>query len=129
MTWIDANGIAFTPRGEVAGLVQVAADGAPTQVLTDPNLPAHEQKFITPEMVQALLTLAPDIPAGMPMIFDPVYGMGWQDPRGWIVYFGQNAIDIPLKMSVYTAILNTLTLKGVQPSLISVEYLNAPFYK
>ena len=28
MTWIDENGIAFTPRGEVPGLVQVSANGA-----------------------------------------------------------------------------------------------------
>jgi hypothetical protein len=63
------------------------------------------------------------------MICDPQYGMGWQDPRGWTVYFGQNAKDILMKKVVYKTILDTLTLQGVQPSLISVEYLNAPFYK
>jgi len=65
----------------------------------------------------------------MSMIFDPVYGMGWQDPRGWTVYFGQDSQDIPMKTVVYNAIVDTLTQQGVQPSLISVEYLNAPFYK
>jgi hypothetical protein len=129
VTWIDANGVAFTPLGEVTGLVQVAANGAPTQVPLDPALPLYEQKFIPPEMVQALLSLAPVVPAGMPMIFDPQHGMGWQDPRGWTVYIGQNAKDIPMKKDVYKAIVDTLTLQGVQPSLISVEYLNAPFYK
>jgi hypothetical protein len=129
VTWIDASGVAFMPRGEVPGLVQVTANGAPTQVPPDPALPLYEQKFIAPEMVQALTVLAPDDPAGMPMIFDPQYGMGWQDPRGWTVYFGQNAKDIPMKKAVYQAIVDTLTLQGVQPSLISVEYLNAPFYK
>jgi hypothetical protein len=34
-----------------------------------------------------------------------------------------------MKKDVYKAILETLTLQGVQPSLISVEFLNAPFYK
>ena len=129
VTWIDATGMAFTPRGEVPGLIQVAANGAPAQVPPDPALPLHEQKFIAPEMVQALLALAPDVPAGMPMIFDPNYGLGWQDPRGWTTYFGQNAKDVPMKKMVYNAILDTLTLQGVQPSLVSVEYLNAPFYK
>jgi cell division protein FtsQ len=128
VTWIDASGVAFTPRGEVPGLIQVAANGAPAQV-PDPTLPIYKQEFIEPEMIKALVELADDVPAGMPMIFDPQYGMGWQDPRGWTVYFGQNAKDIPMKTMVYQTIVDTLTLQGVQPSLISVEYLNAPFYK
>jgi cell division protein FtsQ len=129
VTWIDANGKSFTPRGEIPGLLQVAANGAPAQNPMDSTTPFREARFMAPEMVQALLTLAPDVPAGMPMTFDPQYGMGWQDPRGWTTYFGQNAKDIPDKKMVYNAILDSLTLQGVQPSLISVEYLNAPFYK
>ncbi len=129
VTWIDANGVAFTPRGEVQGLVQVAATEAPTNVPLDSTLPLYAQKFITPELVQAMSKLSADVPAGMPMTFDPVYGMGWQDPRGWSVYFGQDAKDISLKTSVYQAIVDTLTLQGIQPTLISVEFLNAPFYK
>jgi cell division septal protein FtsQ len=129
LTWIDASGVAFMPRGEVPGLVLVAANGSPTQVPLDPALPLYEQKFIAPEMVQALSVLARDVPAGMPMTFDPLYGMGWQDPLGWSVYFGQDNRDIPMKKVVYQAIVDSLTLQGVQPSLISVEYLNAPFYK
>jgi cell division protein FtsQ len=126
--WIDVNGMAFTPHGDVTGLVQVKAANTP-QVPLDPALPLYEQKFIAPEMVQALLALATDVPAGMTMTFDPMYGMGWQDPRGWTVYFGQTTKDILMKKMVYQAIVDTLTRQGVQPSLISVEYLDAPFYK
>lgn len=129
VTWIDASGVAFMPRGEVPGMVVVAANGSPAQVAPDPALPLYEQKFIDPAMIQALTVLARDVPTGMTMIFDPVYGMGWQDPRGWTVYFGQDSQDIPMKNVVYNAIVDTLTQQGVQPSLISVEYLNAPFYK
>jgi hypothetical protein len=129
VTWIDDKGVAFRPRGEFPGLVQVAADDAPPHVPLDPNLPGYEQKFITSELVQALTGLAQVVPAGMPMTFDPQFGMGWQDPRGWTVYLGQNTNDISMKKMVYQAIVDTLTLQGVQPSLISVEYLNAPFYK
>lgn len=129
VTWIDASGVAFMPRGDVPGIVVVGANGSPAQVAPDPALPFYEQKFIDPGMVQALTVLARDVPTGMTMIFDPVYGMGWQDPRGWTVYFGQDSQDIPMKNVVYNAIVDTLTQQGVQPSLISVEYLNAPFYK
>ena len=129
VTWIDANGVAFMPIGEVPGLVQVAANDSPLQASPDPALPLNKQIFIAPEMVQALKMLAQDVPAGMPITYDPQFGIGWQDPRGWSVYFGQNTNDISMKKVVYQAIVDTLTNQGVQPSLISVEYLNAPFYK
>jgi len=63
------------------------------------------------------------------MVYDTTYGLGWQDAHGWQVYFGQNTDDIPMKLKVYQAIVDTLTNKGIRPTLISVEYLDAPFYK
>ena len=129
MTWIDADGVSFKARDGVPGLVQVSANTAPALIPLEAGQPSYEQKFIDPQTVQALLTLAPVVPSGMPMIFDPVYGMGWQDPGGWIVYFGHNTQDMTMKRTVYQAIVDKLTLLGIQPTLISVEYLNAPFYK
>ena len=129
ITWIDSNGVSFMPRGNVPGLIPIAANGNPPQVSEDSNHSAYGQAFISPAMVQAILTLHPQVPAGSPMIYDPKYGMGWQDPRGWSVYFGQNTQDIPMKLKVYQAILDTITKQGIQPTLISVEYLDAPFYK
>ena len=127
--WIDASGVAFTPHGDVTGLVQVNATSGPVQNSQDLSLPLYEQITVEPEMVQALITMAPYVPSGMTEAFDPIYGMGWQDPRGWTVYFGQNTKDTPMKLQVYQAIVDTLTRQGIQPSLISVENLNAPFYK
>ena len=83
VTWIDANGVAFMPRGDVPDLIHVAANGSPVQVQLDPSHPLYEQKFMSPELVKAILLLALDVPTGMPMAFDPRYGLGWQDPRGW----------------------------------------------
>jgi cell division protein FtsQ len=130
ITWIDANGISFMPRGNVPGLIPIASNGNPPNVAPpDLKQSVYNQPFISPDMVQAIVTLYPQVPDGSPMIFDPKYGMGWQDPRGWSVYFGQNTQDIPMKLKVYQAILDTITKQGVQPTLISVEYLDAPFYK
>lgn len=128
-TWIDSNGVAFTPRGNVAGLIPISSDGNPPTLPGDPTKSFYDQPFITPAMVQAIVMLSPQVPAGASMIYDPKYGMGWQDPRGWSVYFGQNTQDIPVKQKVYQAILDTITRQGIQPTLISVEYLDAPFYK
>jgi cell division protein FtsQ len=127
--WIDPNGFAFKPRGEVPGLVQIAASGDPPKPQEDPKKSDYEQAFIEPAMVQAILTLQPQVPEGAPMVFDPKYGMGWQDPQGWFVYFGQNTADIAMKKIVYQAILDTFSQKGIKPTLVSLAYLDAPFYK
>lgn len=128
-TWIDTNGIAFTPRGDVPGLVQIAASGIPPKPVVDPKTPINDQPFIGPDMVQAFLSLHPQVPDGAPMVYDPKYGMGWQDPRGWSVYFGLNTQEIEMKKKIYQALLDNFSQKGIQPTLISVAYLDAPFYK
>ncbi len=128
-TWIDTNGIAFTPRGDVPDLVQIASSGTPPTPAVDPQKSMYDQSFIEPAMVQAILTLYPQVPGGAPMVYDPKYGIGWQDPRGWSVYFGQNTQDIVMKKQIYQAILDTFSRQGIQPTLISVAYLDAPFYK
>ena len=120
LTWVDGSGVAFMPRGEAQGLIQVAATGTPPRVQVDPTKAISAQVFIDPQMVQAMTVLAPYVPAGIPMTYDPAYGMGWQDPRGWAVYFGKNTLDIPMKLTVYQSIVDTLTQQGIQPTLISV---------
>jgi len=129
ITWIDTEGMAFMPHGEVSGLVQVASNGSPTDVVYDPSLPVYEQIFINPDMVQAILNLAPYVPDGMLLIYDPEYGIGWQDPRGWDVQIGHDTQDLPLKLTIYQAMVERFINQGIQPTLISMEYLDAPFYK
>jgi cell division protein FtsQ len=128
-TWIDTNGVAFMPRGDVQGLIQIASSGTPPQLPVDPQKPISDQLFIEPAMVKAILALYPQVPSGSPMIYDPKYGIGWQDPRGWSVYFGRNTQDTEMKKKIYQAILDTFSLQGIQPTLVSVAYLDAPFYK
>jgi hypothetical protein len=128
-TWIDPNGIAFAPRGDLPGLVQISSTGNPPKLAEDPLKTTNEQSFIAPDMVQAILTLHPQVPGEAPMIYDPKYGIGWQDARGWSVYFGNNSKAIDMKKNVYQAILESFSQKGIQPTLISVAYLGAPFYK
>jgi cell division protein FtsQ len=126
---IDRNGVAFPPRAATEGLLVVTATGSPPPVEVGMDTPPYERPYLAPEVVQAMLTLAPYLPPGAPMIYDPRYGIGWQDGRGWLVYFGQNTEDIPMKLQAYQAIVETLSAQGIQPSLISMEYLHAPYYK
>jgi hypothetical protein len=128
-TWVDNNGIAFMPRGDIQDLIQIASDVVPAKPTADPQGFINDQPFISPATVQAIVTLYPQIPGGVPMIYDQKYGMGWQDPRGWSVYFGQNTQAIEMKKNVYQVILDTFSQQGIQPTLISVANLDAPFYK
>ncbi len=128
-TWISEDGVAFRPRGEVSGLVSVVALSAPPtegNVSPDPLTPAP---FISHEMVQAIAGLAGHVPPGMTILYDASFGLGWNDPRGWRVYFGTKASDVELKVRVYEAMVNSLTQRGIRPALINVTYPTAPYYR
>lgn len=127
-TWIAEDGIAFRPRGEVLGLISVVALSGPTieTVSIDPLTPAP---FISTEMIESLKGLAGHVPPGESILFDSVLGFGWNDPRGWRVYFGTSANDVELKMRVYESMVASLTQRGIRPALINVTYPTAPYYR
>jgi cell division protein FtsQ len=128
-TWIDATGVAFRPRGFVTGLVPVKGLVTPpvgTPALDDPfAAPPYMQK----ELVDAILALAPTVPADSMMIFDRSFGLGWTDSRGWKSFFGTSAQDMPLKVRVYQSLVDSLASRGIIPSFVSVMYPDAPFYR
>jgi hypothetical protein len=84
-------------------LIYVVAEGAPTLDLRASD-PLNPVPFISTEMVQALKGLGSHVPPGMVIIYNPSYGFGWNDPRGWRVYFGISA-------------------------MINVTYPTAPYYR
>lgn len=130
VVWVDAQGYAFPPRGEIEDLVTVTAAGNPPAP-ENINLPQPlgARPFLTFELSAAIATLAPQVPEGATLVYDPRYGLGWSDPRGWQAYFGKNNSDITTKLVVYQSLLENLAERGVQPTLISVEYPNSPFYR
>lgn len=130
VVWVDAHGYAFPPRGEAEGLVTVTATGSPPTpegLAQSPTIGARP--FLRPELSTAIATLAPQVPEGATLIYDPQYGLGWADPRGWRAYFGKNNHDMTTKLLVYQSLVETLAARGVQPTIISVEYPNSPFYR
>ncbi len=128
-TWIDADGVAFRPQGAADNLITVSSRGTPpagAPALTDPGAPAP---YITQNMVQAIRQLAPSVPPGETMLYDPKYGLGWTDSRGWQVYFGNDDSNLTTKLAVYQALVKLLQSQGVAPAFISVQYANAPYYR
>jgi hypothetical protein len=130
-TWIDATGVAFRPRGAVSGLVPVQGSVKPPIEDETPaaDAPIAPPPFIPKELVDAILALAPTVPADSTMVFDPSFGLGWTDSRGWKSFFGTSAQDMPLKVRVYQSLVDSLISQGKIPAFINVMYPDAPFYR
>jgi hypothetical protein len=145
---VDANGVAFPLRtGAKPGPGPVVeAKGAPPSVPLPVSVSPSEiaaitgraaisetvktasRQLMSPEMVTAILTLAPSAPQGTVLVYDAQHGLGWKDKRGWDIYFG-DAQDIDNKLQVYKALVKYLQSKEIQPVLISVEHVYAPYYR
>ena len=63
--------------------------------------------LLSPQMVSAILMMDKQAPEGAKIIYEELHGLGWQDTRGWYVYFG-DVNDIDMKAKIYTVILNRL---------------------
>lgn len=145
--WVDAEGVMFPASGEVPVNQTVYATGNPPEAYVPPAEDAEEEttteeqdqpeplpgvtqpKATTPEFVQAILALLTYVPENSVLQFDPEYGLGWQDPQGWLVYFGNDIENIDLKLIEYQTIIAKLSEANLTPALISLEFLHAPFYR
>lgn len=87
----------------------------------------HRQ--IDPNLLQAIINLNTVIPYEKVLLFDPHRGLGWNDQRGWKIFVGFNLEHIAEKWLMYEKIVSELAGQGIQPTLISVEYLHAPYYR
>ncbi|MBV6465347.1 MAG: Cell division protein FtsQ [Anaerolineales bacterium] len=127
--WVDAQGVIFRPRGERSDLVVVSASGSPPtgpKSMTDPLAPVP---YVSPGIVESIRLLAPNVPQGSVLMYDPKYGLGWVDARGWTVWFGANPAQTDVKLRVYAALVDATRQRGITPVFINVAYPNAPYYR
>ena len=127
--WVDAEGFSFPPRGQVSGVLNITASGNPPSPAPAADPAPGTTPFLPAEIFATIDTIKPYLPEGSAVIFDQQYGIGWNDPQGWKVYFGHSDGDNTLKIEVYKSMLAYLEKKNIKPILISVEYPNAPFYR
>jgi len=134
-----AGGLAEQSKPDTGSAVDAAAAAAADtldavkQVLPEGlrrSLPNENQAtpLLSPQVVSAVLQMASMAPSGSDIVYDRSHGFGWQDKRGWVVYFG-DFDDMEMKLRIYRAILDSLKASGVRPEMISVEYVYAPFYR
>ena len=141
--WIDQDGYTFSVRGEATMPIRVYATTPPPYALgyVDPKSVVTEEVIeeeeepvqlippIDPAFVQAVQKLNAIKPADTPMLYDVKNGLGWTDPHGWQVYFGTRTNDFDMKLLEYSHIVDAILDKNLQPVLISMEFLHAPFYR
>jgi len=128
-TWVDEEGVAFRPRGDVSGLVVVTASAPPpsgSRSVDDPYAPIP---FVDSQIVAAARLLAPYLPPGAGLLYDPKYGIGWTDTRGWTVWFGASPDEMDLKLRVYIVLVDSLAQRGITPLMINVAFPDAPYYR
>ncbi len=137
--WIDQDGFAFTVRGEATLPIRVYANSEPPHPLgwVAPELRLEDDEtqieealpLVDPAFVTTVQKLNSIKPAESPMLYDEMNGLGWMDPHGWQVYFGDDDENIDLKLIEYTKIVETILDRNLQPVLISMEFLHAPYYR
>jgi len=118
--WVDHNGVAFEPDDSSMDVIQVNSAMLP---------PTIEDRFVDPRIVDTVTALAGYLPEDVEMIFDSDHGLGWNDSRGWVVYFGFNDDDAVQKMNVYLSLVEYLQGKGIAPAVINVENLDSPYFR
>ena len=139
--WVDTQGFIFPARGDGSALPIVEADILPG--ITEDNLAmlagirkdlpgAAAQKAnirLGASLVETLLYLSKNIPAGSPLFYAPDRGFGWTDAHDWVVYFGSQQTDLDQKQIVYAAIVKYLVENNLKPALVSVENPHAPYFR
>jgi len=151
--WVDEEGVIIPARGKYEGLLTIESTGLP--IFSHPKLDGEPE----PEMVKyqpiwedwkmpkysmawfeyhrhidvglfnAIMQLTSQIPAERTFLFDSHRGLGWNDSQGWKIFVGLDLEKINEKMLAYSSIVSELTRQGIHPTLVSVEYLHAPYYR
>jgi hypothetical protein len=151
LMWVDSEGFLIPARGAAGEMLTIQADSVPAYRLKSPiedpgTLKVIRDKtefkpnpsalafFALPKQIEGgLLTAILQLNAWMPeektLLYQRQRGLGWADVRGWNVFVGQKLEKINEKMVMYETIVRELEKQGINPSLVSVEFLHAPYYR
>jgi len=121
--WLSADGVAFLPHGERSDLVRIDSDDSILRIQRDALVPV-----IAPEILWAAASLRMQAPEAELLRYDPLHGLGFDDPLGWKAYFGTSG-DMVVKVQLYRKIAQALQAQGVQAEWVSIEDPAAPYYR
>jgi len=118
--WVDAEGQKFKARGDLPGLFPITVDDVRDNMRSYQAVPV--------EAIAGALQLRELRPNIELLHYDTLDGLSYQDGRNWRGYFGVGA-NMAQKLAVYETLVDNLLSRGIQPALISVENVKAPYYR
>jgi predicted transcriptional regulator len=121
--WISLEGLAFIPQEENANLVRIETEEAVLSISEEALTPAMD-----PDVIRNALALSEALEDVDVLQYDPQYGFGFEDPRGWKVVFGVDG-DMAMKVRVYRALIEKIAEKGISVALVNLEDQAAPYYR
>jgi len=143
--WIDKDRNIFPSRGKADTVIMVNSSNDPPLSFEDSFLmdlnsdkKNDEEKDIEQSLTNkrvdkllfdAVVRIGTQMPENFVISYDSRTGIGWNDPRGWYVSFGNDLENLDEKLMVYETVLKEFIAKNIQPSFISVENLHAPYYR
>jgi len=121
--WLSLEGLAFIPQETNSNLVLIETEEAVLSISDEALTPA-----MAPEVIRNALALSEALKDVEVLQYDPQYGFGFEDPRGWKVVFGVDG-DMAMKVRVYRALAETIAEKGISVALVNLEDQAAPYYR
>lgn len=121
--WLDRGGMAFEQRIELPEVLPIEVDDASTTLELLPDKPVVGMDVIAGAL--QLRELRPNIEL---LHYDSQHGLSYQDGRGWRGYFGTGT-DMDVKLAVYETLVQSLVDRQIQLSVVSVENIDAPYYR
>ncbi|NWF69635.1 MAG: FtsQ-type POTRA domain-containing protein [Chloroflexi bacterium] len=110
--WLDVHGRVMRQREDRPDLLRISAQGEIDENILDAGA-RLDQDIVTGAL--QLQELLPDLTM---LRYDAVKGLGFQDPRGWEVWFGVGT-EMPDRVLIYQDLANDLVARGIQPGEIN----------
>lgn len=119
-------------EAKLASTAQIGADSRSYQLALKALDTARTNagpQVISLDLLHAAQKLTEVLPVGTALVYSPDRGLGWQDAGGWDVYIGKDLSDFTQKINLYQHTIEQLTSQGITPAVVSVEYLENPYYR
>ena len=151
LMWVDTEGYLIPARGTASQMLTIKADSLPvyqldedlkeegiTKVIQDKSIKKPgisdfyffaQVKHLDSNLLAGVLQLNAWMPEEPYLLYQKQRGLGWEDVRGWDVFVGAKLENINDKMVMYETIVRGLEDQGIDPSVVSVEFLHAPYYR
>jgi len=120
--WVDINGRVMYQRVDRPDLLRIVYD--PNEPL--PPDPIAPSTVIPTEVIHGGLLLKSQLPNIDVLLYHPLKGLGWRDPRGWMAWFGRGD-NMAMKARVYNSLV-TYNNDALQFGEIDVSDPDNPVY-